>query len=217
MEEFPSNSHRSKSAPVTDEKPSKDDKQVTKVVTNKVSQRKKPISKRLSETFFGGDAAGVGQYIMMDVILPAMKDALSDAVSQGIDRILFGESRSSGRTRHARSENRNGFVSYNRFANNQRDSRRDEPRQMSRRARSTHNFDEIVLATRVEADNVLTRMDDLIERYGEATVADLYGLVDITASHTDDKWGWKEDLHAARVQRIRDGYLLNMPRPEPLD
>lgn len=78
-----------------------------------------------------------------------------------------------------------------------------------------HEFDEITLATRVEADEVLTRLRQLIDRYEEASVADLYKMLGVNPEYTDDKWGW-DDLDTARVSRSRGGYTLDLPRPEPL-
>lgn len=87
---------------------------------------------------------------------------------------------------------------------------------MSRRGRSTHDFDEIILATRVEAEEVVDRLFDLVGRYESASVSDLYSLVGISGNFTDEKWGWT-DLRGAGVERVRNGYLLDLPRPEPLD
>jgi hypothetical protein len=72
------------------------------------------------------------------------------------------------------------------------------------------------LATRVEAEEVIDRLFDVVSRYETATVADLYEMVGVTGNYTDDKWGWT-DLRGASVQRVRNGYLLDLPRPEPLD
>ena len=47
-------------------------------------------------------------------------------------------------------------------------------------------------------------------------MADLYDMVNITGDYTDTKWGWY-DLRGAGVERIRSGYLLDLPRPVPLD
>lgn len=79
-----------------------------------------------------------------------------------------------------------------------------------------HDFDEIILATRAEGNEVIRRMDDLIQKYEQVTVSDLYQLVDIAPSFTDEKWGWT-DIREARVERTRAGYLLDLPRPELLD
>lgn len=215
--DFPSNSHASKTG--TDERPAaiepgvngSEPKKVEKVVTGDVVRRKKPLGKRFMETFVGGDAKGVFGYVMMDVLLPAAKDTIADAVSQAVERLLFGEARSTSRRTGARPGNQ-PYVSYNRYSSS--GPRREEPRQnISRRARSSHDFDEIILATRAEAEEVIDRIFDLISRYEQATVADLYELVGVTGNYTDEKWGWT-DFRGAGVTRISNGYLLDLPKPE---
>ena len=59
-------------------------------------------------------------------------------------------------------------------------------------------------------------MYDLVNSYDSATVADFYDLVGITSEFTDNKWGWT-NLHGSRVIRARDGYLLDLPKPEPVE
>jgi len=68
----------------------------------------------------------------------------------------------------------------------------------------------------VEAEEVIDRMFDLVSRYEVVTVADLYELVGVSGEYTDAKWGWT-DLRGAAAMRIRDGYLLDLPRPIYLD
>jgi hypothetical protein len=76
-----------------------------------------------------------------------------------------------------------------------------------------HAFDEIVISSRQEAEEVLDRMYDLISRYDAATVADLYELTGLEGTHADQKWGW-EDLRGSSVGRVRGGgYLLELPEP----
>ena len=72
------------------------------------------------------------------------------------------------------------------------------------------------METRVEAEEVLDRLFDWIERYEQVAVAELYEMVGISGNFTDQKWGWT-DLRGATVSRVGRGYLLNLPRPEPLD
>lgn len=87
---------------------------------------------------------------------------------------------------------------------------------MSRRGRSNHEFDEIVLSTRVEAEEVIDRLMDLISRYQSASVADLYELVGEPKTHIDEKWGWT-DLREATYTKLRNGYVLDLPKPDLLD
>lgn len=210
MENYQTNSQKSKEEP---KKASTKDKKIEKVVIGEVERRKPTLGKRFMQTFGGGDARGVGSYIMWDVLLPAAKDTIADAVSQGVERMIFGESRSSSRRGGHRPGGPNGYTSYNRMS----DNRRDDPRPtLSRQARSKFDFDEIVLNTRVEAEEVVDKLFEIVSSYGAVTVADLYELVGITGSFTDNKYGWVE-LRGSGVERVRNGYLLNLPRPSQLD
>lgn len=215
MEDFPANSRRP-AREVKAEKP--EAKKVERVTQGEVVRRKKPLGKRFTETFVGGqDVQGVWGYVVMDVLVPAAKDMAADAVSQGIERMLFGEARSTSRRTGARP---GGHTPYNRYSPSSALGRREDPREsrreLSRRSRANHDFDEIILATRVEAEQVIDRLFDLVLKYEFATVADLYELVGISGNYTDDKWGWT-DIRGADVQRVRNGYLLDLPKPEPLD
>lgn len=211
--EFPSNSHESKDKSNGE----KEEPRILRVVSGDVVRRKKPISSRFVETFLGGDTKSVAEYVIGDVLLPALKDMLADAVSQGFERLLFGETRSASRRTGIRSGSSSGPVSYNRFSSpGRRERERDEPRSISRRSRATHNFDEIIIPTRAEADEVVEKMYDLLERYKTVSVSDLYELVGIDTDFTDEKWGWTS-LRGTSISRIREGYVVNLPRTEPLD
>lgn len=210
MENYPGNSRAAKAS----EEEISEPKKVNSVVTGEVTRRKKPLGKRFAETFIGGDISTVASYVVLQVLIPAAKDAMSDAVSQGIDRMLFGD-RESPRSRSARSSGTNGYVSYNRMAQGAAKARSglDEFRRPERR--TAHDFDEIILATRAEADEVIERLFDLVGQYEQATVADLLELVGVTSNHVDHKWGWT-DVRGAGVTKIRNGYLLDLPRPEAI-
>lgn len=198
--QFPSNANNKKL-------PEK--KEVKKVVSGPVVRRKKSLGKKFAETFTGDDARSVASYVFLDVMVPAAKSMVSDMVSQGIERLLFGSS-----SRQNRNHQSNTYISYNNPTG--RAGRPDGRREISHRARATHDFDEIILPTREDAENVIDGLQNLIETYGVASVADLYDLLDITGSFTDDKWGWVK-LRDASVDRVREGYFLNIPKPEALD
>lgn len=213
MENYPPN-NRKQQEPQED--PAEPAKKIEQITTGKVVRRKKPLFRRVSESFISGDARSVMNFVALDVLLPAAKDTITDAISQGAERFFFGEARSTSR-RTGYRPNTGSYVSYNRFSPSQQQQRpmREEPR-LSRRARATHDFDEIILATRVEAEEVIDGLFTLVSKYDTATVADLYELVGVSGNYTDDKWGWT-DIRGAGVTRVRNGYLLDLPRPEPLD
>lgn len=220
--EFPGNSQRPRR---TEPQQPREEKKVERIVAEGAIRRKKPLSTKMRETFVGGETKSVWEYVLLEVMVPAAKDMIADAASQGVERMIFGEARSTTRRGYSRSSGGfgpTGRVSYDRYsspASNPvgRASGRDEARApMSARARASHDFDEILIPTRAEADEVLEQLFELISKYRSASVADLYSLVGITSQYTDDKWGWY-DLRGSGVSRQRQGYLLDLPKPEPLN
>lgn len=208
--DYPSNSHKQK-----DEASKDEPKKLDKIITGKAVTRKKSLGKRFKEVFTGGDGRSVMSYVFMDVLIPALKDMIADAGTQGLERMLFGDA-TPRRRPHSRSGSPNGYVAYNRYSRPTFDARdREEPRRISRQARASHNFDEIILESRGEAEQILDTLTELISKYGQASVSELYELTGIEGNYTDDKWGWY-DLRGASAQRLRQGYLLNLPAPEYL-
>lgn len=205
--DYPANSRKAKleAVPVAREG-------VEKVVTNEVTRRKQGLLSRFGGGFIAEDGGTVVGYVLTEVLLPAAKNMISDAVSQGIERMLFGDSRP-----RAAGSDRRGYTNYSRFA-------RDIPgsnagpsgtRSMTRHQRATHDFNDIIIASRAEAEDVIERLRDLIGSYEVATVSDLYDLVGLTGEFTDDKWGWY-DLRSAAVRAVRGGYMLHLPRTQPI-
>lgn len=69
-----------------------------------------------------------------------------------------------------------------------------------------------VFSNREEAEKVIQYMNEILECYGEVTVADLYDLVGGNGAYRDRERCWT-NLDGARVLRAKDGYLLVLPRP----
>jgi hypothetical protein len=196
---YPANSHKNKAS----------GKNVNKIISGDVIQRDKKPTSKLKEALVGDEAQSVVSYIFFDVIIPAAKSMLADATSQFIERMLFGESR---RT----SGGRQGHTSYNKMYEPRNRTSRPARPEISRQGRANHNFGEVILSSRGEAEHVLDNLTALIDDYGVATVSDLYDLVGITGNFTDDKWGWY-DLRGSAVSRVREGYLINLPQTQPIE
>lgn len=207
MEAYPPNSHKNK-------QPEKDPpKKIDRVVEGEVVRKKKPWNKRFMESFVEGDGKSVGSYIWFDILLPAAKDTVADVFSQGIERMLWGETRSTSRRPH-RGGGYNNYTNYSRYGSAV--SKREEPRRPNRRNSAPHNFDDIIIQTRVEAEEVIDRMFDLIAKYDFVSVSELSELLGLPSDYTDEKYGWT-DIRGAGIQRVPSGYQLKLPRPEPLE
>lgn len=180
-------------------------KKVEKVINGTVKTRKKSGIDKVRDVFISDDARNIKSYVVMDVLVPAIKKAISDIVTDGIAMLLYGDT---NRGRRSYSN----YVSYDRISSrNGRDDRRD-----NYRTRSGYDFDDVVLETRGEAEEVLDRMDELIKTYGVVSVADMYDLIGKSCNYTDNKYGWTNIRNAEPIH-VRDGYLLKLPKALPID
>ena len=69
--EFPGNSNKDRSI-----KPEPKPKRVERVVTSEVVRKKKPLGRKVAETFVVEDAHSVASFIALDVLIPAAKKTL---------------------------------------------------------------------------------------------------------------------------------------------
>lgn len=203
--EYPSNSQSAKPGP--------EPRKVEQVVTTPVKSRPKSVGKRLKDALIGGDSRTAMQYVIGEVIIPQAKEMIAEAATTAFERLIFGESRSGGRRSSSRT---NGYTNYARYSskNIRRGSGEDRPTVSPR----TKDLDDIIFETRIEAQNVLEQMNDLLEEYGLVSIADLYTMLGWSnrSTHTDQKWGW-DDLQAADIRMTRGGYILILPKQIFLD
>ena len=199
MENYAPNSHRSKQ----EEKTAVDKKKVEKVVKGRVKTKKKSEFGKLTRMFVSEDVQDVKSYVLLDVLVPTIKKTISDIIIDSVEMILG--------TGHGKKRSRADRVSYTNYYDKRDDGHRDRSVRTSR-----YDFEDIILDTRGEAEEVLSRMDELIDCYGIVSVADLYDLVGISCNYTDNKYGWT-NIRNAEAIRVRDGYMLKLPKALPIN
>lgn len=199
MVEYASNSHKSKETQLMDKNA---ERKVEKVVKGSVKTRDNK-GRKFADIFISEDAANVKSYVFMDVLVPAIKKAISDIVTNGIDMILYGGTGGGNRAKPTSK------VSYRSYYED-----RSEPSRYSGRGR--FDYDDIIFESRIEAENVRKQMIELIESYGFVTVSDMYDMAGLTAPYTGNNYGWM-NLRSSDVVHVRDGYIIRLPKASPID
>ena len=188
--EYQSNSHKSKE--LQEEK-----KKLEKVVVGQVKTKKKNGMSKFVSGFISDDTQNIKSYLVKDVVIPTIKKTITDIV----DMILYGGKHKSSRIPGSK-------ISYRSFY--------DEPRERREPVvAQAYSYDDIILESRGDAEEVLDQLNALIDTYKIASVADLYDLVGMTGNYTDNRYGWT-NLANTDVLRTRDGYQLKLPRPLPI-
>lgn len=194
MDDFKPNSYKSKN-----ESNLLPEKKIEKVVSGSVKSKKRRGLQRFADVFISEDIEDVKCYIFEEVIIPAVKDTILDAA-----KALLGVK---GKSKNSTASK----ISYRSYY--ERENNRDYN---TSRIRSRYDYDEVILNNRGEAEDVLSRMDELISMYGLVSVADFYDLVGITGDYTDNKYGWT-NIRNASVIHVRDGYMIKLPKALPLN
>ena len=199
MEEYKSNSDRSKNQ--SQEVPQR---RAEKVITGGVTQRRKSGIDKLGSIFLAGDVEDVKEYIIEDVLIPTIKRAFYDIICNGMGMML-GE-------RNPNKANQSSRVSYRAYYD-----RPDERKSgnNSNQSRSNYSYKDLIFDNRGDAEVVLEQMFELLDRYDAVSIADLFDLAGESSNYTDNKYGWT-NLEDARVQPVRGGYIIQLPRATTL-
>lgn len=202
METYTSNSHKAREEQQQAASP---EKKVEKVISGSAKPKKKGEMQKLANIFISEDVGNVKSYILMEVLVPAIKKALLDIVTNGADMILYGEA---GRSKRGTTASK---VSYGKFYD------RDYGPKREYRSSRGYDYDDIIFETRGDAERVLDSMNEIISQYGVVSVLDFYDLADVsTDNYAADKYGW-EDIRTCKPVRVRDGYILKLPRAVALN
>ena len=160
-----------------------------KLITGTVKTRKKSELQKFAETFLADDISSIKSYVKTDIIIPAIKRIISEAVNAALYSI--GGSYNDDRRENIvpiRTPYRSRF--------------RDESRGSNYiRRTDTFGIDNIVLSSRIDADRVLDGLAERIATYGIASVADLFEMIDEDCPYTANDYGWT-NLRGAKSQLV---------------
>lgn len=184
-----------------------EEKRIDKVINGPVKIKKKNEIRKLADVFISEDVTNVKSYVVMDVLIPAIKKAIVDIVTDGVHMIFYGGAKRSGNSRMDKIS----YVDYSKRSNYDHDRFGGGVSD----TRTSYSSDVFTFETRAEAEEMLAQMDGLVEKYGMVRVLDLYDMVGRSCDHTANKYGWTS-TRSAEVVRVRDGYVIKMPRALPI-
>lgn len=190
---YQSNSHKSKSDGATEP-----EHKATRVVDS-ATRKKKNLFQKLANVILADDIQDVKGYIVSDIVIPGIKQAISNSVNS----FLYG--------RDFRAKNNSASkVSYRSYYET------PEPRATAGWGGRAYDYDDVVVNTMGDAQRVLSEMEKILGTYRVVTVLDLYEASGVSTRWSDRDYGWT-DLRQARIIRVNGGYLIKMPRPMPID
>lgn len=190
-------------------------KEKTQPIVKGSVKRKSSIFKKVKDEFVSEDAPTVGSYILYDILLPALRDLISDIGHGAIDVAMGNDRRSYGR----RGRSDRSYISYDRYYDDRSRRKRDRDDERYSTRRRSRELDDMIFDRREDAEDVLDRMCDYIERYDDVPVSYFYDLCGETVpgDFTKDDWGWT-NLSSAEIKRAGrgGGYYIDFPKIRPI-
>lgn len=214
--DYQGNSNKEKEKKAKEEK-KRPDKHIEQIVSTPAIVKKKGIFRRAKETLIEVDFKDTVAYVVADVIIPGAKDMLFDVLMNGAKHSIFGDRRGVSSSRRPYDE-RESHVVYNRGVDKGSRSmgiNRYAPARERGSRSQRYGIDNFIITDKQEADFILEAMADAIETYKVVSVADLNQMIGVTVHPIDHKWGWTR-LDGVGVQPVREGYLIDLPEPEPI-
>ena len=215
MDDYPSNSNRSKEAqtapPISPDIP-KVEQRLKPVVREKAQIREKSEFEKIIALFLPQDVTDWKLYLLAKVVVPAVKSFANDLIDNTKNAILWGNQGSpsnniysannmnywrgsNGYQSNAMQNSYNGGFSYNDPYINQANNR------------------EIVVRTYQDGMNVLNAASQIINSQGYVTVLQMFDLSGNghLAHATDANYGWY-DIRNSQVVRYGNVYAIKTPR-----
>lgn len=221
--DFPANNKPSVSIAKTPQStPPAQRPKVEPVVKNKVHTKKRTAKTIMQAIFVPQDVESVRDYIIFDIVIPKAKTVVADLGNSILNAILFGDA---GPARTTPFGQGSGVqrVSYNSYSSTRQPSQGNVNYSTSSRryAQSTQQnraiFEDVIFASKPDADAVLAKLNEMIDMYGVVSVNDAYDACDLSAPYTYNNYGWTS-LTSAYVDRDRHGqWVIHFPLALPID
>lgn len=193
-------------------------KPMESIVGKKPTKAKQSLMGRFINGLAGPEGLpGVGSYVNEEIIKPAIKNIIVDAVTSGINAVVYGDKGAPrGGGYRPGSSHRGGHRPTTNYSGNYRGAPVEASERVVARTARTGVTD-YILEDRVEAAQVLTSLTEYADRYNSVSVADYYDSIGITPQFTDNNHGWTiETIVRASIVPVRGGYVIKFPPVEVL-
>lgn len=190
-------------------------KTLEKVVTIQPKKVKKSLIGRLVSGVVGPDGvSGIGEFVNEEIVKPAIKNIIVDAVTSGINMIMYGERGgvSRGNRNYSGYSRPQGSTPQKTNYSSQYTRHNPEPIKRPNERNNRHTVEEYLIEDRYEASNVLTTLISHAELYGNVSLADYYDLIGVVTAYTDHQYGWVfESITRATIITVRGGFVIKFP------
>lgn len=175
------------------------------IIKGVAKERQKSAGRQFVENFVNEDANTIKTHVLFDIVVPTLKDMISNGFQAALDMLLYGNVQERGNISSRGRRAGGGQTNYAAISQQKSNKKYSEGR--------SQICNDILFEERADAVVVLDELNESIEKYGYVSCYDLYDAAGLSCDYTLKNWGWY-DLGSATVIRTRDGdYVINLPKP----
>lgn len=191
------------------QKPTPPREKKTPIVSGAVLS-KRPPQRRLFNFLFAESPRTLGATIGKNIVMPRLKMALEESLNGFLSGMLWGDSTNRPLPNAVRQAQLRGQMTGYSAISTQGALQQAQSAVVQRP--TSGNYDDVVLPTIQEAENLLVMMIDHLNQYNLVTVGDLYEWADLPVAVAHNGYGWT-NLNSAQIKPVNGGFLLELPRP----
>lgn len=168
----------------------------------------RPATRRFLDYIFAESPKSLGAKIGREVIVPRVKAGFEEACNSFLSGMLWGGGPRPMSNIVSSAVMRGGNNAYHQVSS----TGIGAPSSTPPVSRNSGNYEDLICPSQEKAEMLLANLFALHNQYNVVTVADLYELANITPAPSHNAFGWMS-LDGARISKVREGYLLELPRP----
>ena len=176
------------------------------LVNGKLSDSKPSAFRNFKDEVIKSDFSSITSAVISQIIIPKAVDLISNAFESGLYMLFHGDLKG---YKSSSNKSNGGRTDYTIFSSNgARTVRTDN--------NSSIKYRDVCVTDLASAESIVMKIEDILDAYGEISVADIYSIANIRYSNDElNYWGW----HAIRrtpIVKTGNGYIIKMPKPERL-
>ena len=157
--------------------------------------------------FYADDASKIGQHILIDIAIPAMKKLIVDGVNGLFNMIFWGGNANVGNSTPASrvSIGNRSFNEYHSVSSRPTASTREASERM-------YDFDYVIVKDMAAANSVIDQMQLIIDQYDSVRASEFCALAGITAPYIYNDYGWDSAAVAQKIPLLDGRVKIQMPK-----
>lgn len=183
-------------------------KKLSPVVSGSTSVSKNTDPSNLVSKFLVEGVRTAGKSMITDVLLPQCKQAVYNAIINGINVLFWGPGGMKKSTTVLGAGTKVNYAGANKAASVQK---------VTATVKATMDPEDVTFETRMDAQNVYDTMLEVIDQYDKVSLADFLELANVANDNfTYRKYGWT-NLPPADIRRLGNGsYYIRFPKMQVL-